>query len=139
MKYLLGINNDISGYTNLGIRKDLLEIPESSATEIRATNYFDFIPPENTEKIVETLCSRLTSGGTVAIVMTDLFSVANTLVDGLISLAQFRDIIYGNENEPKKYICCSMDSICEFLSKNNVKVLQKWYNGNQINIIGQKQ
>lgn len=139
MKYLLGINNDISGYINLGIRKNIEEsIPTSSAMEIKATSYLDFIPPEIFEKTVETLCSRLTCGGNVAIVMTDLFSVANMLVDGQISLVDYRETIYGTNESPNRYVCWTMDNVCNLLIKNNVIPNKKWYNGHQMNIVGVK-
>ena len=140
MKVLLGQNNDISGYINLGLRKNLSEVlNDGECDEILAQKYLDFIEPKRFDETIQSVCNKLKSGGKLCLTGTDLFSIANLLVDGIMSLEQYRTTIYGDDSVPPRYICWTLDDVCKRLMANGVIVTEKWYNGSEFVIVGRKQ
>ena len=139
MKILLGQNNDISGYINFGIRKNLSEVIEdSSCDEILAQKYLDFIEPKSFDETVSMLCKKLKPSGKLILTGTDLFSIANLLVDGIMTLEQYRTAIYGDDSVPSRFICWTIDDVCKRLVANGVLVTEKFYNGSEFVIVGRK-
>lgn len=101
---------------------DLLVDP-AEVTEFVAHGVLQLYPPNMVGNVLDHWVSRLAHGGTITLSATDLDDVARATANGVLSLEQANEFLYGREGERR----CGMtvNQVSSWLEGKGLKVLQK--------------
>lgn len=89
------------------------------------------------EDILSYWCAFVALKGTIVLNFYELDEVVRAYNERRITTEEFRNILYGKDNEVKS--CLTVEEVCETLSKLNFSVMKKRFDNLSVYVVAQRQ
>lgn len=118
-----------TGYENLGDVRNLdSTVCDAEAIEILALDIIDYIPINETNKVLDHWVSKLRMGGKMIVGGVDAFSVAKAFSSYQISIDEYNELVHGVDKP--RLVSLTMGGLTSYFEqKHGLKIIKKRYDG----------
>ena len=145
MKIFLNVNQSpISGYKNVNLTTDTIDLNNldnlcepSECTDLIIHHVLEYISFSQIPTLLSKLISRLRLNGQIVIHNYDFAIMLDNYHNGLISLQDLNDILFGNDSI-KKCCCISIQNVEDLILENGLSIISKEINAGKFTLIARR-
>ena len=146
MKLFLSVDKPpINGYNSIDLATQTIDFNNmntvceaSECVELILDEVLNFIDLQQIPNILQKLISRLRKGGKVIITGFDINELTKSYLNGILSIADFNLVIFGN-CRVKKVCCFSHNDIQNIITSNGLKIQSVDLVGGKFTIIAKRE